>query len=127
MRLGFLVPALLLSFLDLRGEDWPQLQFDSGHSGNAADRTIDADALGLVGAVAFTDGLYSSPVIAEGLIYAIDGSGLVRCLSAETLETVWEFQTRGGKLNCNNVGSPAIVQDYLHVGTTAGYYYVFDR
>jgi outer membrane protein assembly factor BamB len=127
MRLGFLVPALLLSFLDLRGEDWPQLQFDSGHSGNAADRTIDADALGLVGAVAFTDGLYSSPVIAEGLIYAIDGSGLVRCLSAKTLETVWEFQTRGGKLNCNNVGSPAIVQDYLHVGTTAGYYYVFDR
>src|SRR4029079_3192806 len=28
--------------------------------------------------------------------------------------------------NCNNVAAPAVVGKYVHVGTTAGYYYVLD-
>ncbi len=127
MRPGFLTFVLLLSFLSLEGEDWLQFQYDAGHSGNAPEREIAPEALGLVGAVPFSDGIFTSPVIADGKIYAIDGSGLVRCITADTLETVWDFQTEGGKLNCNNVSSPAIVGDYLHVGTTAGFYYVFNR
>ena len=48
-------------------------------------------------------------------------------IDAETLKVVWRFATRGGAGNCNNVASPAVVGDYVHVGTTAGLYYVLNR
>jgi outer membrane protein assembly factor BamB len=40
---------------------------------------------------------------------------------------VWQFATRGGLGNCNNVAAPAVAGKYVHIGTTAGYYYVLDR
>ena len=60
-------------------------------------------------------------------MYVVDGSGVVFAIDAATLEVKWKFVTRGGPGNCNNVSSPAVVGKYLHVGTTAGYYYVLDR
>ena len=109
------------------GEDWLQFKFDSRNSGNAGDHRLQPASLGLVGAVPLTDGVYASPVVADGRIYAVDGSGVVFCIDAEILETVWRVETRGGLENCNNISSPAIIGEYLHVGTTAGIYYVIDR
>jgi outer membrane protein assembly factor BamB len=118
--------ALSLSTCAL-AEDWPQFMFNSAHSGNAADRDIEVENLGIQGAVAMSDGIYTSPVVADGKVFVVDGSGLCACFDAATLNAVWEFQSKGGKQNVNNVSSPAIVGKYLHFGTTAGIYYVLDR
>ncbi|MCB1061710.1 MAG: PQQ-binding-like beta-propeller repeat protein [Verrucomicrobiae bacterium] len=108
-------------------EDWPQFKFDSRHSGNAADREIDPAKLGFQGAVPLTDGIYTAPVIADGTIYVLDGSGVAFAIDAETLAVTWKTPTKGGPGNCNNVSSPAIAGPYLHFGTTAGIYYVLNR
>jgi outer membrane protein assembly factor BamB len=106
--------------------DWPQLQGNAQRSGNAS--TIDLpDQLGLVAAIALTDGIYTTPAIADGMVYVVDGSGVVFAIDADSFEVKWRFATRGGAGNCNNVSSPAIIGNFLHLGTMAGYYYVLDR
>jgi outer membrane protein assembly factor BamB len=95
----------------LAGDQWLQLQGD----------------LGLLGAVPLTDGIYAAPAVDRRTVYAVDGSGVVHAVCAETLQVRWTFATRGGPGNVNNVSSPAIVGPYLHLGTMAGYYYVLDR
>jgi outer membrane protein assembly factor BamB len=127
---GFLCSALLVSTvvtsLVSAGESWPQLQGSALRSGNAADEVLPA-SLGLLGAVPLSDGIYTAPVVSDGTVYVVDGSGVVFAIDAKTLKVVWKFQTDGGPGNCNNVASPAIAGSYLHVGTTAGFYYVLDR
>ena len=123
------VAIVLLVFLAgnaLASGDWPQVQGDALRSGNAPQASLETP-LGLVGAVAMTDGIYASPVVADGKIYVIDGAGVVSAIDAATLEVLWKFATRGGPGNCNNIAAPAVVGKYLHVGTTAGYYYVLHR
>lgn len=110
----------------LPAEDWLQWKFDAGHSGNAPDRDVQTP-LGLVAAVPLSDGVYTSPVIADGRVYVVDGSGVAFCFDAENLKPVWRTPTRGGKDNCNNVSSPAIAGKFLHFGTMSGWYYVLDR
>ncbi len=112
--------------LALGSESWLQLQGDSRRSGNAPHIDL-PDQLGLVGAIALTDGIYTTPVVTEGMVYVVDGSGVVFAIDATSLEVKWKFATRGGAGNCNNVSSPAIIGNYLHLGTMAGYYYVLDR
>jgi outer membrane protein assembly factor BamB len=107
-------------------EAWPQLQGDALRSGNAADVSLTLP-LGLVAAVPCTDALYAAPVVADGQVFVIDGSGAVQAIDADTHEVNWTFATRGGAGNCNNVAAPAVAGPYLHVGTMAGYYYVLDR
>jgi outer membrane protein assembly factor BamB len=109
------------------GEDWMQFQLNAQHSGNAADRKVALSDLGLQGTVALSDGVYTSPVVADGKVYAVDGSGVAWCVDAASLEVLWKFASKGGPQNCNNVSSPAIAGRYLHFGTTAGWYYVLDR
>ncbi len=131
-----IVVACLLSFLLLSavfpstaaysGEDWLQFKYDCRHSGNVADRSV-TTPLGLVGAVPMTDALFTAPVVADGQIYVVDGSGVAFCIDAATLRVVWKVETRGGSINCNNISSPAIVGRYLHFGTMAGSYCVLDR
>ncbi|MCB1244780.1 MAG: PQQ-binding-like beta-propeller repeat protein [Verrucomicrobiae bacterium] len=123
----FLIAFALLCCTAARSEEWPQFKFDARHSGNAADRSIDPPLLGLQGAVALTDGIYTAPVISEGRIYVVDGSGVAFCIDATTLKVIWKTPTQGGSGNCNNVSSPAIAGDYLHFGTTAGIYQVLKR
>jgi len=106
--------------------DWPQLQGDALRSGNAADVSLQTP-LGLVAAIPLTDGIYAAPIVAGGKVFVIDGSGVVTAIDAATNKVAWTFATRGGPGNCNNVASPAVIGKYLHVGTTAGYYYVLDR
>jgi hypothetical protein len=88
-------------------EDWPQLQGDAPRSGNAADVSL-ALPLGLIAAVPSSDALYAAPVIADGQVFVIDGSGLVQAIDAQTHEVRWTFATRGGPGNCNNVAAPAV-------------------
>ena len=107
-------------------EDWPQFKYDSRHSGDVPQRSVAAD-LGLVGAVALTDSIFTSPVVADGRIYVVDGSGVAFCIDASSLRVLWKTVTEGGKANCNNVSSPAMAGRYLHFGTMAGSYYVLDR
>jgi outer membrane protein assembly factor BamB len=109
-----------------RADDWPQLKFDARRSGNAPDREV-RPPLGLVGAVPLTDAIQTSPVVADGRVHVVDGSGVAFALDARTLEVVWKTPTRGGAGNVNNVSSPAVIGPYLHFGTSAGYYYVLDR
>jgi outer membrane protein assembly factor BamB len=109
-----------------RGEEWPQLQGDALRSGNAA--TLDlANSIGLVAAIPLTDGIVAAPVVSGGRVFVIDGSGVVFAIDTTTFDVVWQFKTRGGVGNCNNIAAPAVAGKFLHVGTTAGYYYVLDR
>src|SRR5262249_43540625 len=127
MKSFTLVIPLILSAAVVRGsDDWPQLQGDALRSGNAAAAAVKTP-LGLAGAVPLTDGIYAAPVIADGKVFAMDGSGVVSAIDAQTLKELWRFPTRGGLGNCNNVAAPAVVGKFVHVGTTAGYYYVLDR
>lgn len=125
MKLPFLAPFLMIA--SALAEDWPQFMFNAAHSGNAAQIDLDVEKLGLQGAVAMTDGIYTSPVVASGKVYVVDGSGCAACFDAKTLQELWRFQSKGGKQNVNNVSSPAIAGKHLHFGTTAGFYYVLDR
>lgn len=119
--------VLLISALAALAEDWPQFQFNARHSGNAADREIAADELGLQAAAPLSDGIYTSPVVADGRVYVVDGAGVCACFDAATLKEVWRFASKGGAQNCNNISSPAIAGKFLHFGTMAGWYYVLDR
>ena len=118
--------GLMLSHGASAGEHWIQLQGNAQRSGNVADEVL-SPSLGLAGTVALTDGIYASPVVSDGTVYVIDGSGVVFAIDIASLKVAWKFATEGGPGNCNNVAAPAIVGEYLHVGTTAGFYYVLDR
>lgn len=106
-------------------EDWPQFKYDSRHSGNAVDRNI-TSPLGLIAAVPLTDAVFTAPVVADGRVYVVDGSGTAFCLDATNLRVLWKTATAGGALNCGNVSSPLVVGRFLHFGTMAGTYYVLD-
>src|SRR5262245_6539460 len=121
-----LIPLFLSVAAARGGNDWAQLQGDALRSGNAPAATVKTP-LGLVGAVPLTDGIYAAPVVADGKVFAMDGSGVVVAVDAQTLREVWRFATRGGPGNCNNIAAPAVIGKYVHVGTTAGFYYVLDR
>ena len=107
-------------------ENWLQFKFDGRHSGNAAERSV-GTSLGLQAAIPLTDGVYASPVVADGRIYAVDGSGVAFCIDASSFKVLWKTPTRGGSDNVNNVSSPAIAGPYLHFGTMSGFYCVLDR
>jgi len=107
-------------------DDWEQFQGNALRSGNAPQMAL-PDDLGLMGTVPLTDGIYASPVVSDGTVFVLDGSGVVFAIDAKTLKVLWKYTTRGGKGNCNNVAAPAVVGKYLHVGTTAGYYVVLNK
>ncbi len=77
-------------------------------------------------AIQLTDCVQAAPVVADGVVYVFDGSGVIHAIFSKTFEVKWRFSAKGGAGNCNNVAAPAVVGKYLHVGTTAGYYYVLD-
>lgn len=124
--LSSLLCVAVLSCVSHAADSWPQLQGNALRSGNAPQLSVQGQ-LGLIGAVPLTDAVLAAPVVADGTAFAIDGAGVVFAIDAATLKVNWRFATRGGLANCNNVAAPAVVGPYLHVGTTAGYYYVLDR
>ncbi len=106
-------------------DEWPQLKGDAQRSGNAFDASLDMP-LGLVAAIPLTDAVFASPVVSQGKVIVLDGSGVVTAIDTKTLGIAWRFSTRGGPGNCNNMSAPAVVGRFVHVGTMAGYYYVID-
>ena len=106
-------------------ENWPQLKLDARRSGDAAGRTL-APPLGLLAAIPLSDAVFTSPAVADGKAFIVDGSGVVWAIDAETLRVAWRFATPGGPLNSNNVCSPAVASSFVHVGTMAGRYFVLD-
>ena len=75
VMIRFLVLITFVWILNASAEDWPQFMFNSAHSGNAVERDIDAEKLGLQGMVGMTDGIYTSPVVADGQVFVVDGAG----------------------------------------------------
>jgi outer membrane protein assembly factor BamB len=124
----FLLIVLYLMFATTATavENWLQFKYDCRHSGNVPDRSV-TTLLGLIGAVPLTDAIFTAPVVADGRVYVIDGSGVAFCIDASTLRVLWKFDTGADKANCNNVSSPAITGRYLHFGTMTGSYYVLDK
>jgi outer membrane protein assembly factor BamB len=106
--------------------DWPQLLGSGLRSGNATGVSIPQQP-GLLHAIAGTDGFYAAPVIADGTVYAVDGSGVVLAVDLSSGKVRWKFVTKGGAGNCNNTAAPAVIGPWLHVGTTAGFHYVIER
>ncbi len=123
--MSHLFSAVVLLVLGQGAGDWTQFKFDASRSGNAADRDVEG-SLGLLAAVPMTDAILTSPVIARGKIYVVDASGKATCIDATTFKIVWQYESRGGAANCNNVSSPAVVGNYLHFGTMAGSWIVLD-
>ena len=119
-RIGFLFMSSVF-FSVLVHADWLQLQGNAQRSGNIPGEVLKG-SLGLMAAIPLTDGVQAAPVMADGVVYVLDGSGVVHAIDAKTFEVKWRFATKGGAGNCNNVAAPAVVGKYLHVGTTAGYY-----
>eukprot|EP00913_Durusdinium_trenchii_P028506 g26734.t1 len=110
--------------IDLKAAEAAGAQGNALRSGNAPHVTL-PEQLQHAATLTLSDGIYTTPVAGNGLLFAVDGSGVVYAFDAKTLKQVWKFATPGGKGNCNNVASPALIGNYLHVGTTAGYYYIF--
>jgi len=120
------VLALTLTATTTATENWLQFKCDSRHSGNVPDRRL-TTPLGLIGAVPLTDAVFTAPVVADGRVYVVDGSGVAFCIDVSTLDVLWKFDAGTGKTNCNNISSPAIIGRYLHFGTMAGSYFVLDK
>lgn len=120
--IAYLLTGTICAYSD---ENWLQFKYDCRNSGNVPKRSLNTP-LGLVGAIPLTDAIFTSPVVADGHVYVVDGSGVAFCLDAETLHVDWKFPSAGGRVNCNNVSSPAVAEGYLHFGTMAGSYYVLD-
>lgn len=69
------------------------------------------------------DRYYASPIVADGLIYAITQAGVVTCLDAETGETVYERDLQTGKPVF--FASLVLAGDYLMATNEAGTTVVF--
>ena len=93
-RIMHLVAALLLAAATSASgaDDWPQFKYDARHSGSAPDGSV-APPLGLVAAAALTDAIFTSPVVSAGRVFVVDGSGVVFCLDAHTLDVIWKHAT----------------------------------
>lgn len=120
-----LVILSLSTFASVAGGNppWPQLQGNALRSGNVSDVVLEGP-IGLVAAVPMSDAVFASPVVSSDQVFVVDGSGLLHAIDRATHAINWTFQTAGGPGNCNNVAAPAIVGDYVHVATMAGFYYV---
>ena len=122
----FLLLVSPMFFALVVNADWLQFQGDARRTGNVPEAVL-TDSLALAAAIPLTDIIQSGPVIAGGVVYVMDGSGVIHAIDSKTFQKKWVFKTDGGLANCNNVATPAVVGDFLHVGTTAGFYYVIDR
>jgi outer membrane protein assembly factor BamB len=107
------------------GKNWTQFKNDSRHSGDAPDQEVKLP-LGLVGTVPLMDAVFTSPVVANGRVFVVDGSGTAYGINAESLQTEWRFPEQSEASNCNNVSSPAYINGFLHFGTMNGSYFVLD-
>ena len=96
MRATSALLILVMSASGLRAADnWGQLQGNALRSGNAPASSV-MTPVGLIAAIPLTDGIFASPVVSDGRVFVIDGSGVVFALDATTLKVLWKFASRGG-------------------------------
>ncbi|PIU69141.1 MAG: hypothetical protein COS84_00105, partial [Armatimonadetes bacterium CG07_land_8_20_14_0_80_40_9] len=69
----------------------------------------------------YPQGFYSSPAVAEGVLYAGVGSGFV-ALSAQSGELLWESQ-----INTLSISSPAVDKDKVYIGSRDGHLYCYNK
>ncbi len=101
-----------LLHLQVRADDWLQYQGDALRSGNAVHIRL-PEKIGLMGYVPMSDALFAAPVMADGAIYVVDGSGAVAAIDASSLKKKWQTPTRGSVANCNNTATPVVIGNYL--------------
>lgn len=118
--------AITLMLSSVTAADWRQLQGGPLRSGNQPSLAL-PEELQHHATFAMSDAILAAPVISGNVLYVVDGSGLVAAFDLQTMKQLWQYQTSGGPGNCNNTAAPAVVGDWLHVATTAGYYYVLNR
>ncbi|HIG30163.1 MAG TPA: hypothetical protein EYQ50_21145 [Verrucomicrobiales bacterium] len=53
------------------------------------------------------DAIFTSPVVTDGRVYVVGGSGTAFAFDAQTLEQKWGFTSDSANSNCNNLSSPA--------------------
>ncbi len=130
--ISFFIVACLSLFIGsiVQAEDWPQYKFDSRHSGDAPTFKIDT-TLKLIATKKTSDAIFTSPIIGDGKIFILDGSGKVFCWDQNTLEKLWTYQSPATQNpsthpsaagNVNNISTPAYLNGVLHVGTQSGWY-----
>jgi len=56
----------------------------------------------------------TSPAVAKEHVYVVSGSGFLHCLTADTLEPVWEMRLGAGELF---ISSPTVALGHVYVGT----------
>ncbi|UPV74790.1 PQQ-binding-like beta-propeller repeat protein [Halorussus limi] len=103
---------------------WPQFGFDARNSGHARS----ASGPGADAAIAWrfdagTPTMNTSPVVADGTVYApgSGGPGYLHAVDAETGESVWRFEPAG---YANS--APAVADGRLYVGTWGKTFYAVD-
>ena len=69
----------------LVADDWPQLQGNAQHSGDAPHVSLPT-SLGLVAAIPLTDAVLAAPVVSDGKAFVVDASGVVFAIDTQTLE-----------------------------------------
>jgi outer membrane protein assembly factor BamB len=67
----------------------------------------------------------SSPAVANGVVYLVDGAESLIALDAASGETLWWAPLLRSRLAASFVGSPAISDGRIHVGSTGGRVYAF--
>ena len=82
-----------LATASLHAVDWAQLQGDARRSGNAPGEVLKKQ-LGLLAAVSLTDGVQAAPVVREGMVFVVDGSGVVHAVDIALGQVRWRFKER---------------------------------
>ena len=101
-------------------DDWTTFRHDQSHSGYTAG-TSSASSTELLWAFETHRGVYSSPAVANGCVFAGCKYGLFYCVNASNGELLWYF------LSENEVNSsPAVDSGYVYVGSDDGNLYCLD-
>lgn len=96
--------------LPLASADWPMFHSDTSHSGvGVGNSTINPS---LLWRHSTGNQIWSSPAVANGVVYIGSSDGNVYALNASTGTTVWTYAT-GGEVR----SSPAVVAGTVYVGS----------
>lgn len=107
----------------VRPDDWPTFRGNAGRTGAASGPTFTVQpvvAWTLTGRRAFFP-----PSIANGVVYALSGDGVLHAVDAQTGAERWTF-TVGGTFNASPVAFPAVDGDTVYVGASTGSLFAVD-
>jgi outer membrane protein assembly factor BamB len=107
----------------VRPDDWPTFRGNAGRTGVVGGPAIPSQP-----AVAWTvtgRRAFFSPSIANGVIFALSGDGVLHALDAATGAERWTFAT-GGTYNAAPVAFPAVDGGIVYVGAPTGTLFALD-